>query len=84
MSVNFPEKIDDKAHAMLQDIFGDSVAEDRKTYLFDKIGDLNRRKMSDLAKATGQPVSVELNDVGDAKTVGDDLFRLLEEGWEKK
>ena len=81
MSVNFENEISEEAAARLREIFGEPVEDDQKTFLFDKIEELDRRAMGDLASLTGQPVSVELNDIGTIKNVGGLDFKLLEEGW---
>ncbi len=69
MSVIFEKEIDEESIKRLLEIFGNPVADYKKTFLFDKIEKLDQKVMGELARQTGQPVTVELNDKGTTKRV---------------
>ncbi len=83
MSVNFEKPMNEDAQNQLQNLFGEHVAQDSHTTLFNKMAELDRKIMSELAKTAGQPVVVELNSLGDTKEVDGIKYILTSEGWQK-
>jgi len=84
MSINFNEPIGPEASSMLRELFGKPVAEDGKTFLFEELAPMHQRKMPELANKAGQPVDVELNSVGEIKTMRDGTrYQVTPKGWRK-
>ena len=68
---------------MIEEFF-DVQAIDTKTALLGKMEKLfDQRQIGDIARAAKQPVSLELNEVGDRKEVGGVVYELDEKGWRK-
>ena len=83
MSVNFEDPMNPEAKQFMREVFGKSVAQDDKTALFDKVGTLHQTQMKKLANIAEQPVSVEINSIGDIKEVGGVKYQLDEAGWKR-
>ena len=84
MSINFNDPMNEDARSMIDEVFKDEIqAKDDKTVLLKKI-ELNQRLMSELANKAKQPVSVEINKIGETKTVGGVDYVVSEQGWRKK
>jgi len=82
MSVNFEKPMNDAAKSQLKELFGEHVVQDNYKTLYDRMGVLEVKKMSRLARTAEQPVSVELNDIGDTKKMSDgSTWILTEDGW---
>ena len=79
MSINFEDDINPAAFQMLKEM-SDVEAADLKTALLNRV-DLNSRKLKDLANTAKQPVTVEINEIGDWKEVGGLVYELREAGW---
>lgn len=84
MSVNYKNPIDDETNAEMKRIFGEPLVSDELTALYDEMGTLNRKEMGALAKMAGQPVTVELNSVGDTKEINGHPWELTEAGWVRR
>lgn len=84
MSISTQDPMNPEALEMLKEMFGEPVAKSDNTQLFDKLNALNRKEMSKLANAANQAVTVELNDIGDTKTLGDVDYILTKNGWERQ
>ena len=82
MSMNFKDDINEDAKSMLRKMFDVDVMDDR-TALVNNMPELNSKLMGDLARAAKQPVTVELNKIGDRKDVGGIIYELDEKGWRK-
>jgi len=83
MSVNFKDPMNEKARSMLREMFGEPVAQDDFKQLFNKRMEMQQKKMKELANVAKQPVTVELNSIGDRKDVGGIVYELDESGWRK-
>ena len=84
MSVNFEDPMNKEARAMLKKLFGEPVAQDEFKQLFNnRMEKIQQQEMKKLANAAGQPVTVELNSIGDRKDVGGIVYELDEVGWRK-
>jgi len=84
MSINFNDVPSEFVRLKMEELFGKPVASDGKTNLFDELFEIDQRDMKALANAAGQPVSVEMNSVGDIKTMDDGTqWRLTPNGWHK-
>lgn len=84
MSINFQDPANAEALRMMQEAFGKPVASDGKTNLFNELPVIDRPTMRQITNAAGQPVTVELCDVGTVKTMDDGTtWRLAPNGWHK-
>lgn len=82
MSINFNEPVNDKALSMIKELLGEPAAADKTQFLFDKLDMVAQREMSKLAKAAGQPVTVEIRGQGDIKTMSDGTqYEVTPRGW---
>ncbi|HUD10954.1 MAG TPA: hypothetical protein VMS08_00965 [Candidatus Saccharimonadia bacterium] len=81
MSINFQDPVNGEAMAKLAEAFGQPVATDKKTFLYDRIGAIEQRVMKEIANAAKQPTAVELNTVGDVKMIDGSPWRLTAHGW---
>ena len=52
-------------------MFGEASAKDEVSILFDKIGTIQQKEMSKIAKEEKQPVTVTLYNPGEIKTMSD-------------
>tara|TARA_Y100001949_G_scaffold173344_1_gene178764 strand:- start:1222 stop:1464 length:243 start_codon:yes stop_codon:yes gene_type:complete len=57
-------------------------AMDERTVLFQQCGGLGD-KLKAIANCDGQPVTLELNEIGDRKKVGGMVYQLDEAGWRR-
>ena len=81
MSINFDDPMNDEARKRMHELFGESVAEDERTALFENLA-INRQQMTTLANIAKQPVTAEINNIGDIKTFSDGSKYLLDkDGW---
>lgn len=84
MSINFNNVPNDEAIRMMEELFGKPVASDGMTNLFDKLPDIEQRMAKAVANAAGQPMTVEMNSIGDIKDMADgSRYQLTEDGWKK-
>lgn len=82
MSISFPQPPSPESIEMMERIFGKPVAKSDREFLYDKIQTLEQKQMSELARAAKQPVTVELHDVGEIKTMSDGTkYRVTPTGW---
>jgi len=84
MSMNFQNPVSEELAAKITEEFGQPVATDRKTFLFDQMKQIDQRLMKQIANEAKQPVSVEVNGEGDIKTMSDGTqYRVTPQGWQK-
>lgn len=84
MSVIFPSIPNELAIKMMEEYFGKPVASDGKTNLFNELPEIESRLVKAIANAAEQPVSIEMNSIGDIKTMEDGTqWRLTPTGWHK-
>jgi len=84
MSINFDEPVGPEAESMIKELFGDPVASDAKTFLYDKQIVLAQKRMTELANKAKQPATVELNSEGEIKTMSDGTqYQVTPKGWRK-
>lgn len=81
MSVNFTFPVGQGVKDMLREALGQPVAADNKTFLHDRLNQLDQRVMSQIAQKANQPVTVGVNDIGDIKVVQGVQWRLEKTGW---
>lgn len=82
MSINFQKPVSNAIYEQLKEAMGEPVATDRRTFLYDQVRTVEQRLMKEIANAAKQPVIVELNSVGDIKTMDDgQRYELTPEGW---
>ena len=89
MSINFEHPMNSVALEKLRELITDGsipnpVAQDEFRALFNDKLELQQRKMTQLANAAKQPVTVELNEEGDIKEMSDGTkYRVTPKGWIK-
>jgi len=84
MSMNFNEPVNDAALARIKELFGEPVASDRKTLLFDHMTEIHSRDMKEIANLAKQPAAIEIHGDGDIKTMGDGTrYQVTPKGWRK-
>lgn len=82
MSINFDKPVNSEALAKIVETFGEPVAKDKKTFLYNNIETIEQRLMKQIANAAKQPAIVELNGVGSRKTMEDGTeYEVTENGW---
>jgi len=90
MSMNFEDDMNEETRELLKETFGDSIkAMDSRNVLLESMeGELKKmfsqEEMKKVANTAKQPVSVELNGLGDIKTMSDGTeYALTKQGWRK-
>ena len=89
MSINFEHPMNSVALEKLRELITDGslpnpVALDEFRALFNDTLELQQRKMTELANAAKQPVTVELNEIGEIKVMSDGTkYRVTNKGWIK-
>ena len=82
MSINFDDPMNDEARKLIIKKFKDVAAMDETTALLDKLEEINQSDMKEIANTAKQPVSVEINEPGDIKTMSDGTkYRCTNKGW---
>ena len=83
MSINFNREVDDDVLEEMKRAFGKDTPMDRKTALIDTTV-VDQKEMKKLAHMANQPVSVELHEEGEIKTLADGTrYQVTERGWRK-
>lgn len=85
MSMNFNEAMNPEVIAMLKEKMGDQIVDmDEHTVLFDNLKVISQPDMRQIANTARQPVSIELNDEGEIKTMSDGTkYKCTVNGWRK-
>ena len=84
MSMQFEEPVNDETIKKIREAFGDAVAHDRKTFLFDSMPTIRSDKMTEIANSAKQPAVIELHGEGEIKTMADGTqYRVTPKGWVK-
>lgn len=81
MSVNFTLPVGQSVKDMLHEALGRPVVADDTTFLHDRLKPLDQRVMSQIAREANQPVSVEMNEIGDTKVIQGVQWCLEKDGW---
>ncbi|MEW8051282.1 MAG: hypothetical protein AB2754_15950 [Candidatus Thiodiazotropha endolucinida] len=87
MSISFDNDMGPEAQSMIKEMF-DVAAIDERTALLEKMegtlkSPFNRKQMGDVARAAKQPMTLEINKIGDRKEVGGVVYELDEKGWRR-
>lgn len=82
MSINFEDDMGSEAAALIRQRF-EVTAMDKKTALLEKVEAIHARQMSEIARAAGQALQMEVNEIGDRKEVGGVVYELDEKGWRR-
>lgn len=84
MSMNFRDPVSEALARKIAEEFGQPVASDNKTFLFDEMNQIEGRLMKEIANEAQQPVTVEVNGEGDIKTMSDgSRYQVTPHGWKK-
>lgn len=83
MSMSFQNELTEDKQSFVRDILKEQVvAIDERTALLK--GELLQSKMKQVANELNEPVSVELNEVGEIKTMSDgSRYKVTKQGWLK-
>lgn len=83
MSISFDDDMGSEISTRLQRMF-DVKAIDKRVALLNNVQQaLDQTKMKELANAAKQPVTVEVNSIGDRKEVGGVVYELNDKGWQR-
>lgn len=84
MSLNFANPVNVDALKLIQEAFGEPVASDDKTFLFDRRTVIRQTTMGAIARVAGQIATVEVNGIGDIKTMIDGTrYECIANGWRR-
>ena len=84
MSINFNAPVNEETRDLLRGAFGKAIASDGKTFLYPKLPEISQPLMKEIANAAGQTAVVELNGIGDIKTMADGTrYKATDTGWHK-
>lgn len=83
MSINFNDPINKEAESFLKNLLGKEAIMDDKTILLNEMEVISQHEMKELANLAKQPVSLELNKIGDIKEVAGTKYIATEKGWVK-
>jgi len=84
MSINFKNDVNDETIKLLKDAFGEPLANDRRTFLFDRLNEIKQPIMKKVANAAKQPATVEIHGHGDIKVLSDGTrYFVTPQGWRK-
>lgn len=84
MSVNFSGPVNEKTKEELRKIFGVAKAEDGQTFLYDQLREIEQTKMKKVVQEAGQTATVELNEIGEIKTMSDGRrYEVTPQGWKR-
>lgn len=87
MSMSFQNDLSEQLQSFIRELFEDQTAVkiaaiDHKNVLLQ--GELLQSKMKQVANELNEPVSVELNDIGEIKTMSDgSRYQVTKTGWKK-
>ncbi len=82
MSINFKEDMGSEAKSRILNEFAVEAIDDR-TALLNGLSTAYPRQLDDIARTVNQPATLELNAIGDRKTVGGVVYELDEKGWRR-
>ena len=84
MSMNFEKPLTDENQEFLREFIGeDIVALDEKTVLF-RTRNVNQQAVSHIADMVNQVATVEINGLGEIKTLSDgSQYQVTAHGWKK-
>lgn len=84
MSVSTPSPMTAEMMESLRRTLGKPVARDERTALYDQMAALTSKQGGDMARAQGEPVKVEMHEVGDIKILSDGTrYQVTPSGWKK-
>jgi hypothetical protein len=84
MSVNFEHPVNLAAERRLWSLFGEPVATDRATFLYNRGIDVHGDDLKKIANTAGQPIKLEANQPGDIKKMIDGArYILTGKGWRR-
>lgn len=85
MAMSFEQPVNDATLKKIFEEFGEPVAHDRKTFLFDNMPTtIMQTKMKEIANAARQPAKLEIAGDGEIKTMSDGTrYLVTPQGWQK-
>lgn len=83
MSINFDNDMGSEARAMIQSLFNVAAIDERTALIGQMEQAFLQQQMGAIARAAKQPVTLELNKIGDRKEVGGVVYELDEKGWRR-
>ena len=79
MSINFDEDMNPEARELVKKL--KPIAMDNRQALLNHMELIKQKEMKHIANAAKQPMTLEINKIGDRKIVGDIVYELRKEGW---
>lgn len=84
MSISTQSPMNPEFLKKLEELQGKPAVSDATTALYDQLCAMTSKQGGDLARAQGEPVSVELNEIGDIRTLADgSRYQVTPHGWKK-
>jgi len=81
VSINFDDSMGHDAERKIREMFSVVDIDEKIALLKNMEQGFSQRQMGDLARAAKQQVTVEINSLGDRKTVGGVAYELRAAGW---
>lgn len=80
--MDFQEPVNPEAYEKIVKHFGEPVATDKKTFLFNDMNRIEQRAMKEIANAAKQPATVAVVGEGEIKTFSDGTrYQVTNKGW---
>ena len=81
-SMNFENPVNAQAREMMHKMFGEPAVEGATSMLYDKVNELTAKIGGDIARAAGQPMTMEIHKIGDIKKMSSGSeYIFTETGW---
>ena len=85
MSIHFEKPMNQEALQAIQKLFGDQIAAiDNRNVLLDNFNQIHQKEMSSIARKAKQPLTLNLNGIGDVVEMSDETkYQVTKNGWRK-
>jgi len=85
MSMNFNDPMNPETAALIKEMYGEKIAAmDGKTVLLKQLNEIKQSDMKEITNTANQPLSVEINGLGEIKTMSDGTkYRVTARGWQR-
>jgi hypothetical protein len=84
MSLNFHDPMNEQASAFIKKLFEPTAMDEQQVLLNDLTDKVDQANMKELANLAKQPVTLEINELGEIKEMSDGTkYRLTLQGWRK-
>lgn len=84
MSIQFDDPVNEETRQRIREAFGEAVASDEKTFLFDNMREIHQKTMKEIANTAKQPATVGLHRQGEIVTLSDgSRYEVTPRGWRR-